>query len=148
LVFPSLTYIQWLASSFYFPQLFYLLSLSPVSLSTYSSLQCSIPPSVTLPLIPFVLSHLHAFFSHACLHPPVHQSCARCHVAATVFAQRASASARRVGSAPRVTREHATLAAKNTASATMGPASASLAGKESTVTSVSRVLLRVGGAHL
>lgn len=53
-----------------------------------------------------------------------------------MFAQRASASARRAGLALRVTREHAILAAKNTASATTGPASASLAGRESTATLV------------
>ncbi|KAA8588512.1 hypothetical protein FQN60_009857 [Etheostoma spectabile] len=51
-----------------------------------------------------------------------------------VFAQRVGASAGRVGSALRATRERAILAVKNTASATTGPASASLAGKESTVT--------------
>lgn len=53
------------------------------------------------------------------------------------FAQRASASARRVGLALRATRERAILAVKNTASATTGPASANLAGRESIVTLVS-----------
>lgn len=84
------------------------------------------------------------FFSHAYLHPPVRQSCARCHVAATAFAQKASASARRVGLALRATREHAILAAKSTASATMGPACANLAGRESTVTLVSGARVHVG----
>lgn len=76
--------------------------------------------------------------------PPVRQSCARCHVAAMVFAQRAGASVKRAGLAPRATRERAILAAKNMASATMGPASASLAGRESTATLVRTVLVHVG----
>lgn len=84
------------------------------------------------------------FFSHTCPHPPIRQSCARCHVAATVSARRASASARRVGLALRATRERAIPAAKNTASATMGPASVSPAGRESTVTLVSCVCVHVG----
>lgn len=75
-------------------------------------------------------------------HSPVWQSCAWCHVAATASAPRASASARRVGLALRATRERATPAVKNTASATTGPASASLAGRESTVTWVSCVSAR------
>ena len=81
------------------------------------------------------------FFSHACVSPThlFRQSCARCHVAATAFARRASASARRAGSALRATRERAIPAVKNTASATTGPASASPAGRGSTVTSVSRL---------
>lgn len=123
---------------------FFLLSASPVPLLHFSPLPplnssiCS-TPSHSLPF-----SHLNAFFSHAYLHPPVRQSCARCHVAATAFAQKASASARRVGLALRATREHAILAAKSTASATMGPACANLAGRESTVTLVSGARVHVG----
>lgn len=70
---------------------------------------------------------------------PAWQSCARCHVAAMALAQRASVSVRRVGLAPRATREHAIHAARNMASATTGPASVSLAGRGNTATSVSCV---------
>lgn len=87
---------------------------------------------------------LNTLFSHVYPCPPVWQSCARCHVAATVFAQRASAGVRRVGLVLRATREHAILAVKNTASATTGPASANQAGRENTVTLVSCVLVHVG----
>lgn len=74
---------------------------------------------------------------------PVWQSCARCHVAAMVLAQRASVSVRRAGLAPRATREHAIHAARNMASATTGPASVSLAGRGNTAISVSCVCVRV-----
>ncbi len=114
------------------------LSLSPVPFLPFLFFQRSIPPFVSLSLI-LPCSHTYTHFSHPYPCPPVLQSCARCHVAATVFAQRASASVRRVGLALRATREHAILAAKNTASAMTGPASVSLAGRESIVTLVSCV---------
>ena len=142
--FFSFTYLQCLTpSSEFFSTLF--LSSCPVCAFFFFKLYSfhrSIPSFLTLSS-----SHTPAlffFFSHTCPHPPIRQSCARCHVAATVSARRASASARKVGLALRATRERAILAAKNTASATMGPASVSLAGRESTVTLVSCVCVHVG----
>lgn len=126
---------------FSFFTLTFLFSVSPVPLLPFlfSAQFLHLFPSLS-----FSLSLTYTLFSHVYSHPPVRQSCARCHVAAMVFARRAGASAKRAGLAPRATRERVILAAKNTASATMGPASASLAGRESTVTLVRSVLVHVG----
>lgn len=99
-------------------------------------------------LLPLILSSsdTSTLSFHGYPHQPVWQSCAQCHVAATVFAQRASVSARRAGLAPHATREHAILAVKSTASATTGPASVSLAGRESTATLVSCVCVCACGS--
>lgn len=140
-VFFSFTYIRWLTPNSEFLSFFSSSCLLCLFLP-FLFFQRSIPPSVPLPLI-LSFSHTHTLFSHVYPHPPVWQSCAQCHVAAMVFAQRASASVRRVGLALHATREHAILAVKNMASATMGPASASRAGRESTVTLVSCVLVHV-----
>ncbi|KAI4886913.1 hypothetical protein NFI96_030427, partial [Prochilodus magdalenae] len=57
------------------------------------------------------------------------QSCAQCPVAVTVCVQRADASVRKAGRAPRVTNGHATLAARNMASVWTASASVSQDGK-------------------